>query len=902
MKLSLQNKISIFLTLTVLAISTICTYLFISAYTVSREKELIARGTTLSYSLSRTAEEGLIRENLDLLKKASYIVMAEDVVFLQVYSNIWDAVDAYPIEKLKSPPHAEAVKHFEKSSSPLYIKIKDGYDFYNPVVFYSSGDSPQVTIGFARVVLSSLGMQKEMKQLLASIVAAAIGITLLSIAALNALIGRLIIDPVRMIYEYVSRVKEGDSPAAGAPQAIPETGTRELDAIGTAISEAFKKLHKKTGQYQALHSIAVSIHEHSSIDDILDLIIDKANTMINAEISAIALYDETGNFKKLISRGLTVKTSEKLPKGKGLVSLAKLSLAPVRIDNVMNHPAFSGFFPEGHPEIKNLLAYPLFSDKGEPLGVLLFGNKAGGFTEDDESILKAISADAAIALNKTENLTYLRRFRQVIDSAFDVIVITDADGRISYINPAFEAVTEYRPDEVIGEKISILKSTMHDEDFYKKLWDTITSGNVWRGEFVNRKKSGEIYHASAVIFPIYAEGEIHYAAIQRDVTQEKKLYEQLIRSQKMEAIGTLAGGIAHDFNNLLTAILGYSEIMIGMTKEGDPLFKPASIVNNAAQKGAELAKKILTITRKEKMEVKPANINEIIHNSMELLQRSIPKNIEIGLNLKKNVPNIIADPSQIHQVIMNLAVNARDAMPEGGKLIIDTSVVGVENGAAGGVSTDKDGFIKLSVSDTGHGMDTETQSRIFDPFFTTKETGKGTGLGLYIVHSIINNHSGYINIYSELNKGTRFNIYLPITKIIDKEDSSKDEDLTGTGTILVIDDEPDIRELCRDILQPLGYEVVLAKNGSEGLNLFRSMKDVISLAIVDMIMPKMGGGEVFQTLKTIKPEVKVLLCSGYNHEGFAGIDNLIKSGACGFIQKPFTRQSIALAIKKALSE
>ncbi|HCZ10686.1 MAG TPA: hypothetical protein DHV16_00190, partial [Nitrospiraceae bacterium] len=213
MKLSLQNKISIFLTLTVLAISTICTYLFISAYTVSREKELIARGTTLSYSLSRTAEEGLIRENLDLLKKASYIVRAEDVVFLQVYSNIWDAVDAYPIEKLKSPPHAETVKHFEKSSSPLYIKIKDGYDFYNPVVFYSSGDSPQVTIGFARVVLSSLGMQKEMKQLLASIVAAAIGITLLSIAALNALIGRLIIDPVRMIYEYVSRVKEGDSPA-----------------------------------------------------------------------------------------------------------------------------------------------------------------------------------------------------------------------------------------------------------------------------------------------------------------------------------------------------------------------------------------------------------------------------------------------------------------------------------------------------------------------------------------------------------------------------------------------------------------------------------------------------------------------------------------------------------------
>ncbi len=685
-------------------------------------------------------------------------------------------------------------------------------------------------------------------------------------------------------------------------QGIRETGISELDTVSSTINDAFERLNKKTTQCQTLHNIAVSIHEYFSIDEVLNLIIDKASQLIDAELAAIAIYDDKGKFKKLITRRATIKTKDSMPEGKGLLEFMRLSIMPLRIDNVSEHPAFSGSFPEGHPVIRNLLLYPIFSDEGKPVGALYFGNKAGGFTEDDESILRAISADTAIALNKAEGLMQLRRFQQVIDSAFDVIIVTDSDGYITYVNPAFEAVTGYCRAEAIGKKTAILKSGYHDSDFYENLWDTIKAGDVWKGEFINRKKNGEIYYASSVIFPIHTDGATHYASIQRDVTHEKKLYEQLLRAQKMEAIGTLAGGIAHDFNNLLTAILGYSEIMLNMAKEGEPFYRPATIINNAAQKGADLAKKILMVTRKEKMEAKPVNINEIIHNSMELLQRSIPKNIEIIVNLKEDIPKIMADPSQMQQVIMNLAVNARDAMPDGGRLIIETSVVGTENGAANGIPFDKGGFIKLSVSDTGIGMDTETQRKIFDPFFTTKETGKGTGLGLYIVHSVINNHGGYVNLYSEPNKGTRFNIYLPITKAADMEESGEAEDIMGSGTILVIDDEADIRELCRDMLEPLGYTVLLAGSGSDGINLFRAMKDRISLVIVDMIMPKMGGSEVFQALRTIKPDVKVILCSGYSNEGFAGIDKLLQSGAAGFVQKPFTRHSIAQAIKKALSE
>ncbi len=682
---------------------------------------------------------------------------------------------------------------------------------------------------------------------------------------------------------------------------IVKTGITEIDTIGSTINDAFGKLNKKTSQFLTLHEISISLYEKSSQDQILNLIIDKACQLIDAEYAAIALYDTEGRFKKLLTRGPEINIKNPLPQGKGLHEFLRLSLKPVRIDDVSKHPAFSGSFPEGHPIIRNLLAHPIFSPEGQPIGALYFGNKEGGFSEEDEILLKAITADAAIAINRAEHLRELEKFKKIIDSAFDVIIITDSEGCIIYANPAFETVTGYLRKEVLGKKPNILKSGYHDEDFYKNLWNTITAGNVWKGEFINRKKNGEIQYESAVIFPIYFEEEHCYVAIKRDITNEKKLYEQLLRAQKMEAIGTLAGGIAHDFNNLLTAILGYSEIMMGMIKEGDQFYKPVTIINNAAQKGADLAKKILMVTRKEKMEVRPININKLIHNSMEILQRSIPKNIEIVTNLKDDIPNIMADPSQIEQVIINLAVNARDAMPEGGRLIIETSIVAAENGAANGTITNiKEGFIKLSVSDTGIGIDKNIQSKIFDPFFTTKEVGKGTGLGLYIVHSIISNHGGYINLYSEPGRGTRFNIYLPITKGIAPEKSGQDIDIKGTGTILVIDDDPDVRELCVDMLESLGYTVLTAGTGSEGIKIFRSRKDDISVVILDMIMPKMSGNEVFQAIKTIKPDAKIILCSGYSNEGFAGIDKLLKSGAKGFIQKPFTLQTIGQAIKEIL--
>lgn len=671
---------------------------------------------------------------------------------------------------------------------------------------------------------------------------------------------------------------------------IGATGVAELDTIAAATNEAFRKLSKKTEQYLTLHNIAVSMNAFSSVEELLGMILKKAHQLIDAECAALMLFDGNGGVKRLVTTGDRPLACDPAALTKEIPDLGELGRQPLRINalGASDQPP------------RHLLSHPLLSDRGSALGAILFMNKAGGFTEDDETLLAAIAADAAVALNKAESLMQLKRFKEVIDSAFDVIVITNAEGAITYTNPAFETVTGYEAREVIGKSTALLNSGFHGEAFYREMWDAIAHGKIWKGEFINKKKSGDLYYTSAVIFPIRTDEGLSFASIQRDITQEKRLYEQLLRAQKMEAIGTLAGGIAHDFNNLLTAILGYAEIMLHTANEGDPYFKPASIVKSAAEKGAELARKILTISRKEKLETKVVDVNEIISSCMELLQRSIPKNIEIVLAAAEGLPLIKADPSQLQQVVMNLAVNARDAMPEGGTLTIETALVAAENGAATTQPEERGGFIKISVSDTGTGMDKDTQRKIFDPFFTTKGTGQGTGLGLYIVHSVISNHGGYVNLYSEPGKGTRFTLYLPITRERGEEHTEEEEIPRGSGVILVVDDDADVRELCRDMLEPLGYTVLLAASGREGISRFRENKEAVALVLLDMIMPGMGGNEVFQTLRGIDPALKIMLCSGYSHNGFAGIDSLLRSGARSFIQKPFTRLVLAKAIRQAL--
>lgn len=738
MRLNLQTRVSTFITLIIIVISIVSTYLFTTAHSRSKEKGLIARGNALSYALSKAAEDGLVNEDLDLIKRASNVVRAPDVTLAQVYSNIWEAVDAYPFERLKEPPSSEAVYYFKSSIEPINIKSGNGADFYSPILFKASESESPIIIGFVRIILSSATIKKELGQIvLTNIIVSAI-ITLIAIISINILIGRLVIKPVMSLYKSVSMFKNGIMPDETS---VPLKSTDEIKELSMEFNRMCRTIK------------------------------EKEERLIESDMQIRSLFEQVEH-------------------------------AIFRLD-------MDGSIIETNSRFKDM-----FGDMTELCDILI------GDLNASDCLKKAISEkvlhleDRAISRDGSELIISLSIYPQ-----------TDSSGNITGFN-------------------------------------------------------GYII----------------------DMTEKKRMEERLIRAQKMEAVGTLAGGMAHDFNNLLTAILGYAEIILSMTKEGDPFNKPATIIFDAAQRGAEFGKKILTITRKEKMETKPVNINDIVGNSLELLQRSIHKNIEINTNLREDIPLTKGDPSQLQQVVINLAVNARDAMPNGGRLTIETAVVSKENGAATNILADMNGFIKLSISDTGVGIDRITQRKIFDPFFTTKEMGKGTGLGLYIVHSIVNNHGGYINLYSEPNKGTQFNIYLPIPKGMDIEEPFSVNNIRGSGTILVIDDESDVRELCRDMLELLGYTVLLAENGNIGINTFREMKEKISLVILDMIMPGMGGNEVFQVLRTMKNDVKVLLCSGYSQNGFAGIDELLKRGAVGFIQKPFTRQTIAIPIKKALSE
>ncbi|MEC4684569.1 MAG: ATP-binding protein [Nitrospirota bacterium] len=693
-------------------------------------------------------------------------------------------------------------------------------------------------------------------------------------------------------------------------QPLTHTGVKEFDFLVDAINGAFDSEKEQRLKTEILHRAAVALNESMSLDDTLKTILDAARGLIFADYAAIALFNEKGEFSKIISNGIDTEEIRQrvgmYPEGKGILRMMQLSLTPVRIDDVTKHGAFSGRLPDGHPSIRNFLGYPIFSSKGFPLGSIYFANKAtGSFTEEDERFLMAIASDAAVAIQRVSATEELRRFKKIIDSAFDIITFTDEEGHIIYVNRAFEELTGYMKSEMSGKGLFALNKGIYNENFYSDIFNSIRSGNPWRGELINRKKNGEEFIVSSVIFPIHSDSgrTINFVSIQRDITEEKKLYAQLLRAQKMEAIGTLAGGIAHDFNNILTAVLGYAEVIKHKISKDDQIYKGIDIIEKSAQQGAALAGRILGITRKEKLELKVVDINAIIRETFDILNRSIPKEINIELNLRDGIPPIKADPTQIQQVIMNLAINAKDAMPDGGTLRIETDRVGRENGAANGIASDSDGgFVKLAVSDTGAGMDNDLQSRVFDPFFTTKDTGKGTGLGLYIIHSIVTNHGGYINLYSEPGRGTRFNMYFPVCRgEVKDSESFAEEELTGSGTILVIDDDQNIRELGKDLLASLGYTVITAAKGMEGITLFRERKEEIVIVLLDMIMPGMSGSEVFQSLQSIDPDVNVILCSGYSHEGLAGIKELLDSGVKGFVQKPFTRKTIARALKQILS-
>jgi len=416
--------------------------------------------------------------------------------------------------------------------------------------------------------------------------------------------------------------------------------------------------------------------------------------------------------------------------------------------------------------------------------------------------------------------------------------------------------------------------------------------------------TGEEVPILKTVTPILLNGQAHLLESFFDITEKKKLEAQLQQAQKMEAIGTLAGGIAHDFNNMLQAISGYTQILLMGKKASDPDYEKLEAIEKSAQRASDLTKRLLIFSRKVESKLRPVGLNQEIEQVSKMLERTIPKMINIELHLAENLKIINADPAQIEQIMMNLGVNARDAMPDGGRLIFETENVILDEqyckihlGARPGK------YVKLSISDTGHGMDREILSHIFEPFYTTKETGKGTGLGLAMVYGIVKNHDGYIMCYSEPGEGTTFKIYFPIIEKEIKTMESKEEKVPikgGSETILLVDDEEAIRELGEDIFTRFGYTVLMASDGESALEIYSQKKEEINLVILDIIMPGIGGRRCLEKLLKMNPRVKVIIASGYSING--PTKEVLEAGAKGFISKPYDMRGMLKTVRKILDE
>jgi PAS domain S-box-containing protein len=530
--------------------------------------------------------------------------------------------------------------------------------------------------------------------------------------------------------------------------------------------------------------------------------------------------------------------------------------------------------------------------------------------EEQVRALLAESNQARLSLlslleDETRTKAKLNRIAMVIEQSAETILITDAKGLIQYVNPAFEAVTGYPAAEAIGQNPRLLKSGHQDEAFYRELWETISSGKIWKGRFVNRKKNGTLYTEEATISSVRdAEGTIvNYVAVKHDITEHLDLSAQLAQAQKMECVGQLAGGVAHDFNNLLMGIMGYTELCRDALDPNHPIQVWLDEITSESRRSAKITHQLLAFARKQIIAPHVLDLTEAVAGMLKMLQRLIREDIELSWKPGPEPLQIRIDPSQLDQILVNLVVNARDAIPGSGRLMIETRGVTLTHLPEGSepVGELPGPFALLSVSDTGCGMDDEILAHIFEPFFTTKGVGQGTGLGLATVYGIVNQNKGYITVSSRPGEGTTFSIYFPMQSIQSTETLPSTTPAVcsrGQETILVVEDEKSVRFSVELFLKTFGYQVLVAANPQDALRQVDEHPGTIHLLITDVVLPGMNGRDLALKLQERHPTLKCIYMSGYT------ADVIAKQGILDadvvLITKPFTRQDLARIVREVL--
>ncbi len=654
----------------------------------------------------------------------------------------------------------------------------------------------------------------------------------------------------------------------------------------------------------------------SSLDreKILQVIGDKAKELLQADGCTIYLLDATAmKLKPLFSNETNVADQVlafELQVGEGLSG----KVAESGVARIVNHAEKDEEICvqiPGTPEVPEcLISAPLIT-KQRVVGVMTL-NRDGGkvFHKKDLELLTLFANQVSGIVENAQLYDRLKeseeRYRGIFENCMDILYITEADGNILEINPAGLRNLGLTRENAIGQHLDSLFVSPKGRGLLNR--KTRRAGFVKNLESQMKTAEGQILDVletrSALKSP---EGTVvGFMGIIRDITERKKLQEELIQSQKLEAIGRLAGGVAHDFNNLLSGILGYASYAKSLVSPDSKLWRTLDIIQKSSEKAAELTRQLLGFSRKARYRIETVDINELIIEVLKLIESTIANNVVVEKRLDSHLPGIDVDATQIQQVILNLCLNANDAMtPTGGHLTLETKTVLLREGDShqSPVNLSLGRYLQIAISDTGVGMDDVTRRRIFEPFFTTKDEGKGTGLGLALAYGIIKSHGGDIACRSIPGQGSSFEIFLPICReaapLPKRRKRSQHTALPrGQETILIVDDEEVVRHLTKDVLRSLGYGVILAASGAEAIRLYSSSSDQIALVLVDMVMHPLGCEEILTKLKEIDPDLKVVLTTGHSHEDKALA--VLKEGVDHFIQKPYTMASLAQVIRETL--
>ena len=714
----------------------------------------------------------------------------------------------------------------------------------------------------------------------------------------------------------------GDEPAvqylqAGAADYIVKD---QLHRLGPALLRALDTKRSRQAQARAhqlqgaIYRIAQVAMSTPGLEELLPAIHQIVGELMPARNFYIALYDAANDllsFPYVVDEHDTDFSSKK--PGKGLTEYVVRTGQPLLVT------------PEVQVELERrgeveLVGAPSIDWLGVPLKI---GDRAIGalvaqtytpgvrYGEREKEILQFVSTQVAMAIERSHAEADLRaseaRLKAIIDAALDAVITMDGDGVVLSWSPQAERVFGWPASEAVGGKLSTTIIPPRFREAHERgLAHFLGTGEGpvlnQRIEITGLRRDGREIPVELTITPVRLGGAWLFSAFLRDISERKLLEAQLRQAQKMEAVGRLAGGIAHDFNNLLTAIIGYTDLALADLREGDPMRQDMEEILRAAHRAAGLTRQLLAFSRQQVLAPRVLDLNEVVQTVDKMLGRLVGEDIELQSVLAPGLGHIKADPGQLEQVIVNLAVNARDAMPTGGKLTIETADVEMAETRGRDLTTVPAGrYVMLAITDSGTGMDEDTKARIFEPFFTTKEQGKGTGLGLATVYGIVKQSGGFIWVYSEPGHGTTFKIYLP--RVEGAADALAPPVGTaavprGTETVLIVEDEEAVRALAKTALARKGYRVLEAANGGEALLLCESERAPIHLLVTDVVMPGLGGADLAQRLAPLRSEMKVLFISGYTDRA-AARHGTMQPGAA-YLEKPFSLDALARKVREVL--